>query len=117
MTRTDTKSFRRKTLKKNNLPEEENEQQPERGYNGFGYAYAATGLVIAGAAALALIFTVPGIYSLIASVILSIAALTFVNVQKRKNDFPKLKIIRICAYAVFGVAVAVFTGGLIWSAL
>ena len=104
-------------MKKNNLTEEENEQQPESGYNGFGYAYAAIGLIVTGIAALALIFTVLGIYSLIASVILSLAALTFVNIQKRKNDFPKLKIIKICAYIVFGIAVAVFIGGLIWSAL
>lgn len=104
-------------MKKDNSTEDISGETHESGYTGRGYACAAAVLTAGGAVALGLIFTVLGIYSLIASVILSLSALTFINVQKRKNDFAKLKIFKVCAYVVLGVAVAIFVGGLIWSAI
>lgn len=81
------------------------------------YAYIALGLMAAGAAALALIFTPLGIYALIAAVLFDIAALTFLNIQKKKNAFRELKFIIIAAYVLLGVTVAVFAGGIIWSSI
>ncbi len=90
--------------------------EPTAPYTGKTYAYVAIGLCVAGAAALGLIFTKLGIYALLAAIILSLAALAFANTQKRKNNFGRLKIVIICAYVLLGVSIAVFIGGLIWSA-
>ena len=57
-----------------------------------------------------------GIYSLIASLILSLGSLAFLNVQKKKNDFGRLVILKICAYVVLFTVTAFFIGGIIWSA-
>lgn len=92
-------------------------EQPAEEYTGKTYAYIAVGLICLSAVAIGLIFTALGIYSLIASVILSLASLSFINVQKRKNNFARLKIITICAYTVLCIAMLIFIGGLIWSAL
>ena len=86
-------------------------------YNGKAYAYTAIGLLVAGAVFLGLIFTPLGIYALIASILLSLAALAFVNIQKKKNDFEKLKIIKIAGYILLGLSTLVFVGGLIYSAV
>ena len=80
------------------------------------FAYIAIGLIVAGGIALGLSFTVLGIYALIASIILEFAAMTFINVQKKKNDFKWLKYIKLAAYAVFIAAIIVFVGGTIYSA-
>ena len=50
---------------------------PEQPYGGKTYAYIAVGCIIAAFATFGLIFTVIGIYALIASVLLSLAALAF----------------------------------------
>lgn len=90
---------------------------PEQPYAGKLFAYISIGLIIAGAAALGLIFTVLGIYALIASILFEIAALAFVNIQKRKNDFKELKIIKTVAYVALGITAAVFIGGIVYSTL
>ena len=92
-----------------------NENTPP--YTGKTYAYIAVGLCVAAALFFGLTFTPLGIYSLIASVVLSIASLSFLNVQKRKNNFKNLIIFRITAYAVLGISTAFFIGGIIWSAV
>ena len=84
-------------------------------YTGKTYAYIAIALCAAAAVFFALTFTPLGVYSLIASVILSIASLSFINVQKRKNNFKNLYIIRIFTYVVLGISVTFFIGGIIWS--
>ena len=89
--------------------------QPEQPYTGYTYAYISVGLIFAAAVFFGLAFTVLGIYSLIAAALLGLAALAFANVQKRKNNFGKLVIIRICAYVVLGVTAALFIGGIIWA--
>lgn len=90
--------------------------QTDQTYTGRTYAYIAAGLTVAAAVFFGLAFTVLGIYALIASLLLSLAAVAFANVQKRKNNFDKLVIISICAYVVLGVTAALFIGGIIWSA-
>lgn len=90
---------------------------PRENYTKKTYAYVAVGLIIACAVFLGLIFTVLGIYSLIASILFAIGAVAFSNVQKKKNNFPNLKIIMIFSYIFLGISLAVFAGGLIWSML
>ena len=77
---------------------ETNKQVNDKKYTGKMYAFIAVALTAAGALFLGLSFTVMGIYSLITSLILTLAALTFENVQKRKNDFKQLKIIKIITF-------------------
>lgn len=86
-------------------------------YTGKTYAYIAVGLTGLASVAIGLSFTVLGIYSLISSILLSLASLSFVNIQKRKNYFARLKIIMICAYTVLCIGGVIFIGGLIWSAI
>ena len=90
---------------------------PPENYTGKTYAYIAVALTVLGAVAFGLTFTVLGIYSLIASVLFCLGALTFINIQKRKNNFSQLLYIKIAAYVVLGIAVAFFIGGIIWSAI
>lgn len=85
-------------------------------YTGRTYAYISIGLTALGAVFIGLTFTVLGIYALIASILLSLAAVAFANVQKRKNDFKQLLIIRILSHIVLCIGVILFVGGLIWSA-
>ena len=93
----------------NNLP-----QQP---YGGKTYAYIAVGCIIAAFATFGLIFTVIGIYALIASVLLSLAALAGTNIQKKKNAFKSLTVIKIFAYIALAASAGTFAGGIIWSAI
>jgi len=88
---------------------------PTPPYGGRAYAYVAIALCAVAAIFLGLAFSVLGIYALIASVLSGIAAICFANVQKRKNDFKYLIIIKICAYVVTCASVLIFAGGLIWS--
>lgn len=89
----------------------------DNGFSGKTYAYIAVALMVACAVCIGLTFTVCGIYALIAAALLSLASLSFVNVQKKKNDFPQLKIIKVCAYCLLFVTLAFFAGGIIWSAV
>ena len=91
-------------------------KEPEK-YEGKLFAFVAIGLCAAGAIAFGLSFTVLGIYALIASLIFQIAALTFVNLQKKKNDLKWLLYVRIAAYTLFVAALFLFAGGAIWSAV
>ena len=95
---------------KENLP-------PEQPYTGRTYAYIAVVLCFACALFFGLAFTVMGIYSLIASILLSLASLSFVNVQKRKNNFKNLIYVKVCAYILLAICAGFFIGGIIWSAV
>lgn len=90
------------------------EQTP---YTGKTYAYIAVALTVLAAAAFGLMFTALGIYALIASLLLSLAALAFTGTQQKKNSFKGLIVIKVCAYAVLAAAAAVFIGGIIYSAV
>ena len=72
------------------------------------FAWLAIGLIIAGAVALGLSFTVLGNYSLIASMMLEIVAIAFANYQKKLNNFKWLIYIQIVAYVIFGVGIVLF---------
>ena len=87
---------------------------PENGGNKTN-AYIAIGLAVAGAVALGVSFAGLGIYALIASMLFEIASMTFINLQKRKQDFKWLLYIKIATYAIFIASLLVFAGGTIWS--
>ena len=90
-------------------------QEPEKQKNLLNL-YIAIGLILGGAVALGVSFTKLGIYALIASMIFQIAAMTFLNLQKKKNDFKWLLYIKIVSYILFAAALLIFLGGTIWSA-
>ena len=85
-------------------------------YNGKLFAYIAIGLLVAGATFFAVSFFAIGIYALIASMLLEIGAMTFINVQKKKNDLKWLSYLKIASYVLFAASVLVFAMGTIWSA-
>ena len=99
-----------------NRKKDEN-RTPLAPYTGKAFAYVSIALTIAAIAAFGLMFTKLGIYALISSVLLSLASLTFANVQKKKNKFKNLIFVTVCAYVALGLSVAVFAGGIIWSAV
>ncbi len=94
---------------------ENNDKKDEQKYEKKTYAYIAIGLIIAGAVALGVSFTKLGIYALVSSMIFEIAAITFVNLQKKKNDLKWLLYVKVAAYAIFIAALLIFVGGTVWS--
>ena len=92
------------------------ENENKNGNGQYDYAYIAIGLIIVGAIALGVSFTVLGVYALIASMLFEIAAMTFVNLQKRRQDLKWLIYLKIAAYVLFGAALLIFVGGTVWSA-
>lgn len=99
--------------------EKDNKNKPDANgekYEKKTYAYIAIALAAVGAVALGVSFTVLGIYALISSMLFEIAAMTFVNLQKRKNDLKWLIYIKIAAYVLFAAALLIFVGGTVWSA-
>jgi len=61
------------------------ERKTDEEYTGKTYAYIGLGLMAGAALFFGLSFTVIGIYSLIASILLSLASITFINLQKKKQ--------------------------------
>ncbi len=92
------------------------ENENKNGNGQYVYAYIAIGLIIVGAIALGVSFTVLGVYALIASMLFEIAAMTFVNLQKRRQDLKWLIYLKIAAYILCGAALLIFVGGTVWSA-
>ncbi len=79
------------------------------------FFYIAAALVLLSATAFGLTFTVLGIYALISSILLGIAALAFVSAQQKKQNFKALLYVKIAAYVMLAVAVLFFIGGTIYS--
>lgn len=94
---------------KNNPPE----QQPP--YHKKTYFYIALVAIAAGAVAFGLAFAKPGIYALMASVLLSLAALSFLNTQKKRNNFKGVFYATVAAYILLALCLAFFIGGVIYS--
>ena len=80
------------------------------------FAFIAIGLLIAAAVSFTVSFFFLGIYALIASMLLEIGAMTFINIQKTKNNLSWLLYLRLAAYALFAASAIVFALGTIWSA-
>ena len=79
------------------------------------YFFIAVGAVALAAAALGLSF-VPalGVYSLIASVLFELAALSFLATQKKKNNFKGLFYATVATYVLLGLSILLFVGGMIY---
>lgn len=81
------------------------------------YFFIAIGaLVLAGIAFGCTFINGVGVYALIASVLLELAALSFLSTQKKKNNFKGVFIVTVVAYLFLAVSVALFAGGLIYVA-
>ena len=86
----------------------DNNNNNNNDYDKKTFAFVAIGLIIAGAVALGLSFTVLGVYSLVVSMMLEIVAVSFANYQKKLNNFKWLIYIQVVAYVVFGVGIVLF---------
>ena len=95
--------------------ENKNERKPPVKHESKIYAFIAIGLAAAGAVTLGLSFTKLGVYSLIASMLFEIVAITFINLQKKKNDFKWLVYVKAVSYALFIASVFLFAGGTVLS--
>lgn len=79
--------------------------------------FIAIGALVLGAIALGCTF-IPqiGVYTLIASVLLELTALSFLSTQKKKNNFKGVFYVTIVAYVLLGLSLILFAGGLIYVA-
>lgn len=58
-----------------------------------------------------------GIYGLISSILLGLTSLAFARMQKKKFNFKGVFYAQISAYILLGLALALFIGGIIYSAV
>ena len=68
-------------------------------------------LTALGAVALGLSFTVLGKYSLIACMMLEVIAVTFINLQQKKEKIKWILYLKIGAYVLFAAAIVMFALG------
>lgn len=95
----------------------ETEADGEREENrGRVFFFVAIGATCAAFVFYGLIFVI-GIYSLIASVLLSLGALAFLRAQKKKYDCRGRFAVTVIAYAALALSAGTFIGGIIYSAL
>ncbi len=89
------------------------EQTTEEGAKNFTLLYIAIGCFSVSCITLALAFFIKnaGVFMLIASLLCSLAAVSFLNGQKRKAYNTLCKVIRILSYVVMVAALAVFIIG------
>ena len=107
-----------KKKKDENLNEENTPETAEsKAYSGRIYFYIGIAAGALGVLSLGLIFTILSIYALIASVIFCLASLAFFNIQKKKNNFKQVRYFTIVAYVILGIALLIFGGGIIYSAV
>ena len=104
-------------LPENTAPQEDLQQEkPQNG--SFWCLYVAIGCFAVGCVlfALSFILTVAikgaGVYLLIASMILELAAASFLNAQKRKKETTLCKVIKVLSYVVMGAAIIVVVIGM-----
>lgn len=81
------------------------------------YFFIALGLLLLAAVAFGCTF-IPGVgvYTLIASVLLELSALSFLSTQKKKNNFKAVFYVTIAAYVLLALSALLFIGGLVYVA-
>lgn len=96
-----------------NEEEKNTEETTEEGAKNFTLLYVAIGCFAAACITFALAFFIygAGIYFLIASLTCSLAAVSFINGQKRKATNTLCKVLQILSYIVMFAALAVFIIG------
>lgn len=99
--------------KDNNNVEEKTEATAGEGAKNFTLLYVAIGCLAVSCITFALAFVIKyaGVYMLIASLICSLAAVSFLNAQKRKAYNKLCLVIRISSYVIMVAALAVFVIG------
>lgn len=98
---------------------EQKEQSTEQGKKSFVCLFIAMGCFAAGFLLLALSIILPfagvknvSVHLLIASMISELAAVSFINAQKRKVETKACKLFTILSYVVMGIALLIFVIGL-----
>ncbi len=93
------------------------EQPPEEPYTKKTYFYVALGSTVISAAFAVLGFTVSviSIYGIIVSILMSLAALSFLATQKKKNDFKAVRPLTVINYVIVVLLVLFIIGGIIYS--
>jgi hypothetical protein len=94
-------------MQENNNDKQNNDNGQESSKTYFWIAVAS---FVSGGVFLGLSFTVMGVYSLFASMIIELAAVSFLNAQKKRNYFFICKVIRVLSYAVMLVAFGLVVG-------
>ena len=103
----------RRTDAMNDKKDKNTEEVTENGAKSFTLLYVAIGCFAAACVLFALSFVIygAGVYMLIASMTCSLAAMSFINAQKRKATNRLCKIFQILSYVIMFAAVAVFVIG------
>ncbi len=96
-----------------NKKDKNTEETTEEGEKNFTLLYVAIGCFAASFVLFALSFFISGagVYLLIASMTCSLAAMSFINAQKRKAVNKLCKIFQILSYVIMFAAVAIFVWG------
>ena len=99
--------------KDNKNIEEKSEVNAGEGAKNFTLLYVAIGCLAVSCIAFALAFIIKnaGVYMLIASLLCSLASVSFLNAQKRKAYNKLCLVIRILSYVIMVAALAVFVIG------
>ncbi len=90
-------------------------QDDKKEKNGRVFFYIAIACTALGALFFGLTFTPLAVFSLCASILFCLASLSFLNTQKKKENFKGVLILTIITYILFGIFLAFFIGGVIWS--
>lgn len=96
-----------------NKKDQTDEQPPYEKKTYFIIGLTATAASIA---AFGLAFTPLGIYALISSIVIGMAAIAFLNTQKKRNPFRAVFYATVAAYILTAFYLLFFLGGLIVSA-
>ncbi|MCD8286271.1 MAG: hypothetical protein LUD50_03475 [Clostridia bacterium] len=96
----------------------EEEQVPEVPYTKKTYFYVAIGSTAVSVVFAVLGFTVSviNIYGIIVAILMSLAALSFLATQKKKNNFKAVKPLTIINYVILILLILFIIGGIIWAA-
>ncbi len=96
----------------------EEEQPAEEPYTKKTYFYVAVGTTAVSVIFAVLGFTISvlGFYGIIVSILMSLASLSFLATQKKKNNFKAVKPLTIVNYVILVLLILFIIGGIIYSA-
>ena len=97
-----------------NTPPKQSKNSEKR--NTYCYFCGIAGIILSAVAFGLSFLPAVGVYALIISVLFELAALAFLSAQKKRGDAPFLKAATATAYVLLALSLALFIGGLIYSA-